>query len=293
MKRLLKILIAATLLGTIIFFGVRYYLEQKEFKENESAALMDMLIGTTDEESKQEKIVYEDITDEEKINKIKEYISSVCITSLGAPYFPEFNDVKNIDEDFISYLVYCNCNSIEKEANENGIIYYTYPELNRVVVKLLGKNAHNMLPNKTTEYFSKTTDGLSMIGRCGSESLSYSYVIDKIRVANDGLYYIDMYEYVTEREVIDIDVTIEDNGKKMKLTNIDDELVLNYTLDVTPYSEFEVTSRYLDENGNEVTEETIVEDVKENLDKFKKRTLILEYDEELDLYYLQSNSIER
>ena len=55
----------------------------------------------------------------------------------------------------------------------------------------------------------------------------------------------------------------------------------------------DVTVKILDSEGNEVTEEMMEEDVKENLDKFVKRTVVLEYDEELDLFYMKSNSLEK
>jgi hypothetical protein len=214
----------------------------------------------------------------------------VCI------YDTEYTDVENVDIEYIEKLVFLNTDLIgkdESEANENGIMYFTYPEINQVAVKLLGKEVHNKFPNKTGDYFEKTTDGFSVVGMCGSETIAEKYVIDKIQKGSNGLFYIDMYDYTTEYEFLSFDVTIEDSGKKVYTKDANGKKVFEYTLDVIPYSEMDVTLKYLDSEGNEVTEEQMDEIVKENLDKLVKRTIVLEYDEELDLYYMKSNVLEK
>lgn len=296
MNKILKILIAIALVGTIIFFGVRYYLEQKQFEESANAALMDMLIENNEEENENEKITYEDVTDENVKKDIEEYIDRIFLNFLGTEAMTEYTDVENVDTEYIEKLVFLNTDLIgkdESEANENGIMYFTYPEINQVAVKLLGKEVHNKFPNKTGDYFEKTTDGFSVVGMCGSETIAEKYVIDKIQKGSNGLFYIDMYDYTTEYEFLSFDVTIEDSGKKVYTKDANGKKVFEYTLDVIPYSEMDVTLKYLDSEGNEVTEEQMDEIVKENLDKLVKRTIVLEYDEELDLYYMKSNVLEK
>ena len=296
MNKILKILIAIALVGAIIFFGVRYYLEQKQFEESANAALMDMLIENNEEENENEKIAYEDVTDENVKKDIEEYIDRIFLNFLGTEAMTEYTDVENVDTEYIEKLVFLNTDLIgkdESEANENGIMYFTYPEINQVAVKLLGKEVHNKFPNKTGDYFEKTTDGFSVVGMCGSETIAEKYVIDKIQKGSNGLFYIDMYDYTKEYEFLSFDVTIEDSGKKVYIKDANGKNVFEYTLDVIPYSEMDVTLKYLDSEGNEVTEEQMDEIVKENLDKLVKRTIVLEYDEELDLYYMKSNVLEK
>lgn len=296
MNKILKILIAIALVGAIIFFGVRYYLEQKQFEESANAALMDMLIENNEEENENEKITYEDVTDENVKKDIEEYIDRIFLNFLGTEAMTEYTDVENVDTEYIEKLVFLNTDLIgkdESEANENGIMYFTYPEINQVAVKLLGKEVHNKFPNKTGDYFEKTTDGFSVVGMCGSETIAEKYVIDKIQKGSNGLFYIDMYDYTTEYEFLSFDVTIEDSGKKVYTKDANGKKVFEYTLDVIPYSEMDVTLKYLDSEGNEVSEEQMDEIVKENLDKLVKRTIVLEYDEELDLYYMKSNVLEK
>ena len=292
MKRFFKILIAVILVGIIIFFGVRYYIEEKDKKISENEKIMDALVKTTEEENENEKKVYEDITDENKLSKIEEYISRIFLEFPGGEPLPEFSDVKCLSEEYITHLAYLNSDLIQKENVEGEKVYLSYPELNRVIVSLLGLDAHNMFPNKTNSYFIKSTKGFEALPMDGSESIENDYVIDKIRLCNDGLYYVDMYEFTKEYEVINVDATIEDSGKKLNILDVNGNYVFDYTLEVIPYSEFSLSYKYLDAEGNEMNVDTIREDVKENLDKFVKRTIVLEYDEELDLYYMKSNNIE-
>lgn len=298
MNKILKMLLAVTLVGSIIFYGVRYYLEQKKFEESANAALKDMLIENNEEENTNEKIAYEEVTDEKVKKDIEEYIDRVFLDFQGEDAMTEFTDVEKIDAKYIEKLVYLNTDLIEKdedeaEVDENGIIYYSYPELNRLAVRFFGKEVHNKLPNKTGYYFEKTTDGFSKIGMSGSESIAEKYIINKIQKGSNGLFYVDMYEYIMEYEFIPFEVTIDDSGKKIFVKDANDKKVFEYILDVIPYSEIEVTLKYLDSEGNEVTAEQIDEIVKENLDKFVKRTIVLEYDEELELYYMKSNVLKK
>ena len=300
MKRIIKIVIAAILAGSLIFIGITSYMEHKQREENVNSALMDLLIEKNETENAEEKIVYTEVTEVEKKEKIEEYISRIFLDVPGKAPLIEVSDIDEITEEYIERLVYLNCDLVEPDnknvTEENGEYvekYYSYPELNRVIVKLLGKEMHNKLPNKSGYYFEKTTDGFCAIGMCGSESISKHYVIDKIRLANNGLYYVDMYEYTKEYEVIGPDITIDDAGTKLNILDVNEKKVYDYTLDVIPYSEIDVTIKYLDSENNEVTDEMMEEDVKENLDKFVKRTIILEYDEELDLFYMKSNSLEK
>lgn len=304
MKRIIKILIAAILVGGLIFVGITTYMEHKELEEDANAALMDMLIEKNEDENAADKITYTDVTEKEEIEKVEEYISRIFLEFPGGTPLLEVSKVDDLTEEYIERLTYLNLDLVEPdseiieepEENDDEVYvekYYSYPELNRVVVKLLGKEAHNKLPNQSGYYFEKTTDGFHALGMSGSESISNHYVIDKIKSANNGLYYVDIYEYTKEYEVISPDVTIDDAGTKLNILDANEKKVYDYTLDVIPYSEIDVTIKYLDSEGNEVTDEMMEEDVKENLDKFVKRTIVLEYDEELDLFYMKSNSLEK
>ena len=302
MKRIIKIVIAAILAGSLIFIGITSYMEHKQREEDVNSALMDLLIEKNETENAEEKIVYTEVTEAEEKEKIEEYISRIFLDVPGKTPLIEVSDIDDFTEEYIERLAFLNCDLVEpdnknvteeNDSEEYVEKYYSYPELNRVIVKLLGKDAHNKLPRQSGYYFEKTTEGFCAIGMCGSESISKHYVIDKIRSANNGLYYVDMYEYTKEYEVIVPDIKIDDAGTKLNILDVNEKKVYDYTLDVIPYSEIDVTIKYLDSENNEVTDEMMEEDVKENLDKFVKRTIILEYDEELDLFYMKSNSLEK
>ena len=290
-SRIIKILIAAILVGVIIFFGTRYYLEQKAIKESNDAAIMDMIIKNSDNESKE--VTLEELKDEEKINKIKEYIPNIYLSFFTENPLPEFTELKYLDEEYFLQLATLRCSELEKEADENGVIYYSYPELNRLVVKYLGKNAHNRLPDKSTDYFDKTTAGFSIIGICGSEVESYKYVIDKLNIGSDGLYYVDIYEYIEEYDRPTADLSEVGDKANVKVKNIKGETVSEYYVEAVPYDEASFSNISYDMDGNEITEEDIENFVKENTNKFYKRTLAIEYDTDLDLLYLKSNSLEK
>ena len=290
-SRMIKIFIAAVLVGVIVFFGVRYYLEQKAIKESNDAAIMDMIIKNSDDESKV--VTLEELKDEEKINKIKEYIPNIYLSFFADKPLPEFTELKYLDDEYFLRLATLRCSEIEKEADESGVTYYTYPELNRVVVKYLGKKAHNRLPDKTTEYFEKTTAGFSIIGMCGSETEAYRYVIDKLNVGSDGLYYVDIYEYIEEYERPTVDLYEVGDRINVKVKNIKEENVSEYYVEAVPYDEASLSNLSYDMDGNEITDEDIENFVKENTNKFYKRTLAIEYDADLDLLYLKSNSLEK
>lgn len=305
MSRIIKILIAAILVGGLIFVGITTYMEHKRIEEDANAALMDMLIEKNEEENAAERIKYVEVEEKEELEKIEKYISRIFLNFPGGNPLPEVTDVEDITEEYIEHLVFLNLdlvkedkkiveeNDEEEEIETDEIKYYSYPELNRVAVELLGKEVHNKFPKQAKDYFEKTTDGYKDLGMCGSETISNNYVIDSVKSASNGLYYVEMYEYTKDFGDISPDTSIEDDGKKINILDANDKSIFNYTLEVLPYSEMDVTVKILDSEGNDVSEEMMEEDVKENLDKFVKRTVVLEYDEELDLFYMKSNSLEK
>ena len=302
MSRIIKILIAAILVGGLIFVGITTYMEHKRIEEDANAALMDMLIEKNEDENANDKITYVEVEEKEELEKIEKYISRIFLNFPGGNPLPEVTDIDNITEEYIEHLVFLNLDLVKSDNEENvedenlasdDIRYYSYPELNRVAVELLGKEVHNKLPNQSGDYFEKSTDGFLAAGMCGSETISNNYVIDSVKSASNGLYYVEMYEYTKDFGDISPDTSIEDDGKKINILDANDKSIFDYTLEVLPYSEMDVTVKILDSEGNEVSDETMEEDVKENLDKFVKRTVVLEYDEELDLFYMKSNSLEK
>ena len=164
MSRIIKILIAAILVGGLVFAGVTTYMEHKRIEEDANAALMDMLIEKNEDENANEKITYVDVEEKEEIEKIEKYISRIFLNFPGGSPLPEVTDVDDIGEDYIEHLVYLNRdlvksdNGEEIDFSEETVRYYSYPELNRVAVELLGKEVHNKLPNQSGDYFMKSTD---------------------------------------------------------------------------------------------------------------------------------------
>ena len=77
------------------------------------------------------------------------------------------------------------------------------------------------------------------------------------------------------------------------MKNIKGENVSEYYVEAVPYDEASFSNIPYDMDGNEITEEDIENFVKENTNKFYKRTLVIEYDADLDLLYLKSNSLEK
>lgn len=287
--RYLKIFIAACLVGCLVFFGMKYYIEQTELKKQNEAAIMDMLVSNNDKETKEFKMV--ELNDEGKKNRINEYIDGIYLEEMEKNPLDEVIDIDFLTEKYISYLAYFNLDSIEREPDDEGIKYYSYPELNTLIVQKLGKKAHNIFPDKTTEFFKKTTKGFYSLIEDEENLKKFEYVLDTVKVDEEGYIYADIYEYVIEDELQNVEITVEDSGKKLNLYDINGILKLSLEYEILPYSESELTINLKDTNGKIVEKENIDKYIIENKGVFVKRTIVLEEDIENNLFYMKSNEI--
>ena len=88
MSRIIKILIAAILVGGLIFAGITTYMEHKRIEEDANAALMDMLIEKNEDENANDKITYVDVEEKEEIESIiKERDLNISIDIASNPEF--------------------------------------------------------------------------------------------------------------------------------------------------------------------------------------------------------------
>lgn len=277
-SKIAKALVAIILVASIAFIGYRYYLENSN-RENRNDTMDTIYTSLEDEKNK---ITYEEVDDETK-NNIAVYISSIYADFQGGDPLPSFDDIRNIDIDYIETVAYLNVGIVD--GNDPEKFYYSYDELNTIVVNLFGKNAHNLFPRQDLNLFSKETEGYYRAGTHGSETISYQYLIDDIKLGSDGKYYVSLIEYIYETPngpALDL----EYDGSKEFLKNIENKIVREYVADVFMEDEYTMVSVTRDQEGNQVTADSEAEFIKNNSDKFPKTNIVLEYDKELERYYL-------
>lgn len=287
--KFIKILIALILICALGYIGYNYYERVKLEESFEKEDSVDKIYETVQDEKN--KISYEDVNEEES-KKIEEYIDRIYLNFQGEDALPVFSNIRDVSKDYIECVTYLNLNLVPNVTNEELISYdrvYSYAELNNVLVKLFGKNGHNLFPTiSDSAYFLKDTAGYHRLGMGGSETISNEFVLDSVKKGSDGKYYVYIYDYI----IYTPDGPDMTENSKLKLLNIDKNGIEEYKLTIKEDNTI-TTYIWLDSEGNSVTEDDYAEFVKNNSDKFVKREIVLEYDETTDLYYITSNSLLR
>ena len=131
-SKIAKALVAIILVASIAFIGYRYYLENSN-RENRNDTMDTIYTSLEDEKNK---ITYEEVDDETK-NNIAVYISSIYADFQGSDPLPSFDDIRSIDTSYIETVAYLNVGIVD--GNDPEKFYYSYDELNSIVVHLFGK----------------------------------------------------------------------------------------------------------------------------------------------------------
>lgn len=287
--KFIKILIAIILIVALIYIGYKYYERVKLEESFANKDAMDIIYEEVEKEKN--KLTYEDVNEDEK-KKVEEYIKRIYLNFQGEDALPVFSNIRDVSKDYIECVTYLNLDLVENITSEELYTYeraYSYNELNNVLVKLFGKNGHNLFPVASdSSYFLKDTDGYHKLGMGGSEIVSNEFILDSVQKGSDGKYYAYIYDYII---YIPDAINLVENSK-LKILNVDRNSVAEYRLSLKE-EETLTTYTWFDLDGNEVSNEDYAEFVKSNPDKFVKREIVLEYDEKLELYYMTSNSLLR
>ena len=298
-----KVIIVALIIAIGIIAGVICYysfvkedsVEQGDFVESQSDTIEDI---TEDE------IAFEDVGEEE-MSLFQTLVKRVFVDWQANEPLPEFENIKNLNSNFLTLVAFngaCNGKISTNKKNEYGIDVYSYDQIDSYIVSLLGEDAHNLFDNDTYagDFFDTNGDGYSILGMGGSETLGYSYFIDSLKKGSDGKYYGYIYEYAIntpngpildkdqsgsiERVINTKQSSNEIEEGKLKKENI----IKEYIIEVIEEGNI---MRNVLKDGNREIDDSLAEYekvAKENKDKLVKKELVLEYDEDLDCFYLNA-----
>ena len=229
----------------------------------------------------------------EKITSVEDYIDLISSsTYVTVESIARFNNIEDIDSYYLEMLANSIIGKFEdvypglyrynySSSDDDELTSYTYDDLNNMIVAVLGEGASEKFPKEQPMYFRKLDDGTYHKGFTGMDTTYLEYFIDNIEKKSDGKYYVTLYEYVLTWDY----VMIEDLMNEY-LLNYDNEVYCTYKYRKSN----EVDEEYIriDKSGNDVIDEDIKKLVKENENFFGKKELVIRYDEEKGLYYLES-----
>lgn len=178
----------------------------------------------------------------EEINKIEEYMDKIySYKEITGVSLPEFDNTENADKKWIWGIVRKNIDDYEIDKTK----------LQTTINKLFGESLNNEFVNEETEFIKYNDEKQKYITKeLQIDAIKDSFYIQKIEKEKDT-YLVKIVEYI-------VDYTDE---KVVKIKNLQDEVI-----------------KELPEK--QATEEKITEVVKENLDKFSKKQVTLEIENE-------------
>ena len=184
-----------------------------------------------------------DVTVEE-INQIEEYIDKIYsykeITGVSLPIFEKIQDA---DEKWIWGIVRKNIDDYEINKTQ----------IENTINNLFGRNLNKEFPNEGTELITYNEEKQKYITKeLQIDAIKDSFYIQKIEKDKDT-YLVKIVEYV-------LDYT-DESGKKVVIKNLQDEVIKEL-------------------NQKQVTEEIITDIVKQNINKFSKKQVTIEKEDE-------------
>lgn len=229
----------------------------------------------------------------EKITSVEEYIDLITSsTYVTVESIARFKNIEDIDSYYLEMLANSIIGKFEdvypglyrynySSSDDDELTSYTYDDLNNMIVAVLGEGASEKFPKEQPMYFRKLDDGTYHKGFTGMDTTYLEYFIDNIEKKSDGKYYVTFYEYVLIWDYVMIDDFMNEY-----LLNYDNEVYCTYKYRKSN----KVDEEYIriDKSGNDVIDEDIKKLVKENENFFGKKELVIRYDEEKGLYYLES-----
>ena len=178
----------------------------------------------------------------DEINKIEEYIKKIYgWKEITDQALPEFDNINNANEKWIWGILRDN-------IDDNEIEYETIEKTRK---ELFGNNFNKEYPKEGTEFISFDEQrGKYQVKQMNIDAINDTFFINKIEKNNNG-YDVEIIEYL-------VDYTNSETGK-IKIKNTKDEEI------------YELTEE-------EATDGNIKKVVKENIDRFTKKQVILEKD---------------
>ena len=181
----------------------------------------------------------------DEVNKIENYIEKIYgwkeVTNVA---LPEFSDINNADEKWLWGTVRENIDDYEIE----------YEKIENIAKELFGKKFVKEYPKEGTEFimFDEQTKKYN-VKEINLDAIKDSFLLNKIEKNKIG-YEVEILEYL-------VDYTNSDNGKII-IKNLKEEII------------YELTQE-------EATEGNIKKVVKENTNKFEKKRILLEKENEM------------
>jgi len=189
----------------------------------------------------------------DEINKIEEYIKKIYgWKEITDQALPEFDNINNANEKWIWGILRDNIDDNEIE----------YEKIEKTRKELFGNNFNKEYPKDGTDFISfDEQSGKYQVKQMNIDAINDTFLINKIEKNNNG-YDVEIVEYL-------VDYTNSDTGK-IKIKNVNDEEI------------YELTEE-------EATDGNIKKVVKENMDRFTKKQVILEKSNE-NIYIVSANS---
>ena len=180
----------------------------------------------------------------DEVNKIENYIEKIYgWKEVTEEALPEFNDINSANQKWIWGIVRENLEDFEVE----------YENIDQKAKELFGNNFNKQYPKEGTEFISFDEEIQKYkINEITLDAISDSYLLNKIEKDKNG-YIVEIVEYL-------VDYTDSENGK-VSVKNLNNDLIYDLTEETA-------------------TEGNINKVVKENIDKFTKKKVTLEKDNE-------------
>lgn len=189
----------------------------------------------------------------DEINRIEEYIKKIYgWKEITDQALPEFDNINNANEKWIWGILRDNIDDNEIE----------YEKIEKTRKELFGNNFNKEYPKDGTDFISfDEQSGKYQVKQMNIDAINDTFLINKIEKNNNG-YDVEIVEYL-------VDYTNSDT-EKIKIKNTNDEEI------------YELTEE-------EATDGNIKKVVKENMDRFTKKQVILEKSNE-NIYIVSANS---
>lgn len=189
----------------------------------------------------------------DEINKIEEYIKKIYgWKEITDQALPEFDNINNANEKWIWGILRDNIDDNEIE----------YEKIEKTRKELFGNNFNKEYPKDGTDFISfDEQSGKYQVKQMNIDAINDTFLINKIEKNNNG-YDVEIVEYL-------VDYTNSDT-EKIKIKNTNDEEI------------YELTEE-------EATDGNIKKVVKENMDRFTKKQVILEKSNE-NIFIVSANS---
>ena len=180
----------------------------------------------------------------EEVNKIEDYMGKIYgWKEVTNEALPVFSDINEADEKWIWGTVRENIDDYEID----------YEQIVKTAKELYGNNLNKKYPKEGTDFISYDEESKKyLINDITLDAIKDSYLLNKIEKNNNG-YVAQIIEYL-------VDYTEADNGKVV-IKNLNDETIMEVT-------------------EESATESNIKKIIKENIDRFSKKKVTFENEDE-------------